>query len=325
MRTARTITRYLYAPFMLIGLNGLGYYFVVNGWSYAWMALPLAIAVAVAFLAERFSPNYEQWNDSHGDGTANWIHAVVYEISNVNATLLIPVIAWLFPFEGLWPRDLPIIVQLLIAVVFADLGFTLVHYFSHRWPLLWRLHAVHHGVPRLYGLNGLVRHPLHQTLDLLFATGPLALLGMPIDVAVLLGLVVSIQLIVQHSNVDYQLGPLRNHMAIGQLHHLHHVNWGKEGDCNFGLFLTLWDRMLGTFQPEPSRRIQAHDMGVDEVPDFPKTYWQQLLFPFIYQPGAGKQTGLRSQPSAQAALDKTRGLPSDSAAKRGRERPTPAE
>lgn len=325
MPAARTITRYLYAPFMLIGLNGLGYYFVVNGWSYVWMALPLAIAVAVAFLAERASPNYEQWNDSHGDGATNWIHAAVYEVSNVNATLLIPVIAWLFPFEGIWPRDLPIIVQLLIAVVFADLGFTLVHYFSHRWPLLWRLHAVHHGVPRLYGLNGLVRHPLHQTLDLLFATGPLALLGMPIDVAVLLGLVVSIQLIVQHSNVDYQLGPFRNHMAIGQLHHLHHVNWGKEGDCNFGLFLTLWDRMLGTFQPEPSRRIQAHDMGVDEVPDFPKTYWQQLLFPFVYQPGAGKQTGLRTQPSAQAALDKTRALPSDSAAKRGRERPTPAE
>lgn len=333
MPSARTLTRYLYAPFMLIGLNGMGYYFITSGWSYAWMALPLAIAVATAFLAERISPNFEQWNADHGDAGTNVLHAIVYEISNINATLLIPVVVWLFPFEGIWPRDLPLVVQLLMAVVFADIGFTLVHYYSHRWPLLWRLHAVHHGVPRLYGLNGLVRHPLHQTLDLVVGTAPIAMMGMPIDVAVLLGLVISVQLIVQHSNVDYRLGPFRNHMAIGQLHHLHHVNWGKEGDCNFGLFFTLWDRLLGTFQPEPSRRIEAKDMGVDEVPDFPKGYIQQLVFPFVYTPGAGKQTGLWEKPSDQPGLDRRRaaGAASDATTGAGGrsskldDRPTPAE
>ncbi len=77
------------------------------------------------------------------------------------------------------------------------------------------------------------------------------------------------QLIVQHSNVAYELGPLRNHLSIGQIHHLHHVNWGKEGDCNFGLFLTLWDKLFGTFQAEAPRKITAGDMGVDELPNFP--------------------------------------------------------
>ncbi len=42
-------------------------------------------------------------------------------------------------------------------------------------------------------------------------------------------------------------------------------------------------------------------MGVDEVPNFPKTYWQQLLFPFYYQPGAGVQDGLA--PKAQKPDD----------------------
>ena len=77
--------------------------------------------------------------------------------------------------------------------------------------------------------------------------------------------------------------------SFGRIHHLHHVNWGKEGDCNFGLFLTLWDRLFGTFQPEPSRPIQAHDMGIDEVPNFPKSYVSQLVFPFAYKPGEGVQ------------------------------------
>ncbi len=48
MPFARTLTRYLYAPFMLIGLNGMGYYFISSGWSYAWMALPLALAIGSA-------------------------------------------------------------------------------------------------------------------------------------------------------------------------------------------------------------------------------------------------------------------------------------
>jgi len=289
----RTLVRYGFVPFMILGLNGAAFWLVVNGYSYGWLAPLLGVALLTVFIAERVSPAYGAWNDDHGDNTASILHAIVYEISNINGVLLIPVIVWLFPFQGIWPTEWPLLAQLLLAVVVADLAFMLVHYWSHRVPLLWRLHAVHHGVPRLYGLNGLVRHPLHQTLDMVVGTAPLVIMGMPVDVAVLLGFVVSIQLLIQHANIDYVLGPFRNHLAIGSLHHLHHVNWGKEGDCNFGLFLTLWDRMLGTFQPEPSHPIQAHDMGVDEVPDFPKGYIQQLIFPFVYTPGAGKQSGLR--------------------------------
>ncbi|MCB1520221.1 MAG: sterol desaturase family protein [Hyphomicrobiaceae bacterium] len=309
---------------MVIGLNAVAYAIVAGGHSYAWLALVLAGALALVFAAERVSPAYGDWNADHGDTPANWLHAAVYEVSNINGVLLIPVIVWLFPFEGIWPRDWPLVAQLLLAIVFADFIFTMVHYFSHRWPMLWRLHAVHHGVPRLYGLNGLVRHPLHQTLDMVLGTAPLVIMGMPVEVAVLLGFAISIQLLVQHANVDYVLGPFTNHLAIGRLHHLHHVNWGKEGDCNFGLFFTIWDRMLGTLTPESSRPIQAHDMGVDEVPEFPKTYWQQLVFPFVYQPGAGRQTGLERPhveqlrtPAAAQATENGPGASPDSASAKG--------
>ena len=95
-------------------------------------------------------------------------------------------------------------------------------------------------------------------------------------------------LIVQHSNVDARLGPLQKHLSIGRIHHLHHVNWGTEGDCNFGLLLTVWDRLLGTFQETPSRPITAADLGVDEMPNFPKGYVEQFFLPIFYKPGAGE-------------------------------------
>jgi len=309
VNVVRNLVRYGFVPLMLLGLNGAAFAIVYFGHSYAWLALLLVMAIGLVFLAEWVAPTFGMWNEDHGDKTATLVHAIVYEISNINGVLLIPLIVWMFPVDSIWPTHWPLIVQLLIAVVVADFAFTMVHYFSHRVPVLWRLHAVHHGVPRLYGFNGLVRHPLHQTLDMVMGTAPLVVMGMPVDVAVLLGFVVSIQLLVQHANVDYVLGPFRNHLSIGQLHHLHHVNWGKEGDCNFGLFLMVWDRMLGTFHEQPSRPIEAHDMGVDEVPNFPKGYIEQLIFPFVYHPGAGVQSGLlASRDGAKAvAADHSRG------------------
>ncbi|MEM9026898.1 MAG: sterol desaturase family protein [Pseudomonadota bacterium] len=285
----RSIVRFGFVPFMLIGLNGLGIFAVLAGWSYLWLGLILLVAIGTAFVAERISPWHAEWNQSHDDETTTIFHAVVYEISNINAILLIPVVTFLLPSIGIWPTSWPVLAQLLLAIVLADFALTYLHYLSHKWSFLWRLHAVHHGVGRLYGFNGLVRHPLHQTIDLALGTSPLVIAGMPTEVAILLGLAISIQLIIQHANVSYVLGPFRNWLSIGELHHHHHVNWGTEGDCNFGLFFTVWDRMLGTFQPEPPRPITSNDMGIDEVPNFPKTYWQQLLFPFYYKPGAGEQ------------------------------------
>jgi sterol desaturase/sphingolipid hydroxylase (fatty acid hydroxylase superfamily) len=51
---------------------------------------------------------------------------------------------------------------------------------------------------------------------------------MPVPVAVMLGFAIALQLIVQHSNVDYKLGPAQKFIAIGPVHRLHHVNWGGE-------------------------------------------------------------------------------------------------
>jgi len=296
------LARFAYVPFMILGLNGAAYYVVASGHSYAWLAPLLAIAFAASFLAERALPCHEEWNHSHGDAGANVWHAIVYESSSLAGVLMIPLVSWLLQLKpgsliGLWPREWPLPIQLLMAIVIADLAFMIIHYLSHRWPILWRLHAVHHGVSRLYGFNGLVRHPLHQMLDMALGTAPLVLLGMPLEIAVLLGFAVSVQLIVQHSNVDYALGPFRGLLSIGPIHHLHHVNWGKEGDCNFALFLTLGDRLLGTYVPEPPRPIKANDMGIDDMPEFPKSYLQQLVFPFTYKPGSGQPDALVTRPA----------------------------
>lgn len=300
MSVLRSIVRVAYAPFLMVGLPAAAYWVVVNNHSYLWFVPLLATALLTSFAAERIAPFFAEWNDhaTFGDTKANAWHTLVYEISVMNGVLLIPTITWLFPYQGLWPTHWPLWGQLILAFLAADFAFWGLHYLSHRWPLLWRLHSVHHGVGRLYGFNGVIRHPLHQTVDMVIGNMPLVIMGMPVEVAALLGFLITMTLIVQHSNVDQRLGPLEGWLSIGRAHHAHHVNWGTEGDCNFGLFLSVYDRLAGTFAAKLKREITARDMGVDELPNFPKSFWEQLLLPFYYKPGAGEPERYRRPKTA---------------------------
>ena len=207
-------------------------------------------------------------------------HGVVYEIANINAIMMLPLVTMFVPWRGIWPSTLPLGVQLLLAIIIADFSMTIIHYWSHRVSWLWRLHAVHHGVHRLYSFNGLVRHPLHQMLDLAVGTLPLVLAGLSVDVAILLAFAISMQLLVQHSNTNYELGQFQKFLAVGAVHRLHHVNWTGQGDVNFGLFFTFWDSLLGTLKLASERAPSAGDIGIQDYPCFPQHYMTQLMLPF---------------------------------------------
>jgi len=280
MGAVRGFARYFYVPTMMVGFNALAIYLVANGYRYVWVGLPILAAIGLSFAMERVLPYEDAWNEPHGDAAKDLAHGIVYEIANLFTLVVFLIISAMLPEWSLWPRELPIVVQFLLAVVFVDCTMTIVHYYSHRVDRLWRLHAVHHGVHRLYGFNGFIRHPLHQALDVVSGTLPLILIGLPVDVVVLLGAAIAIQLIVQHSNVDYALGPFQKILAIGAAHRLHHVNWAGEGDVNFGLFFTVWDRLLSTYQLPGARKPTIGDIGIQDCPHYPQDYATQLRAPF---------------------------------------------
>jgi sterol desaturase/sphingolipid hydroxylase (fatty acid hydroxylase superfamily) len=280
MAALRFFARFGYAPTMMAGLNVLAVYLIGGGHSFVWIGVLFVVAVGLSLLVESILPYEKAWNQAQADTGKDVAHGVIYEIANITAILLLPLITVLMPWRSIWPVSLPIGMQLLLAIVIADFSMTMIHYCSHRLSWLWSLHAIHHGVHRLYSFNGLVRHPLHQMLDLAAGTFPLLLAGLPVPVAVLLAFAISVQLLVQHSNVDYELGPFQKFLAVGPVHRLHHVNWAGEGDVNFGLFLTFWDRLLGTLKLGSERPPSVGDIGIEDRPHFPQHYVTQLALPF---------------------------------------------
>ncbi|WP_263143382.1 sterol desaturase family protein [Pseudomonas sp. RIT-PI-AD] len=277
-----TLFRYLYAPAFAFVFLGLAFWLVaLAGFSSVWLIPLLMLALATSFGAERALPYEQDWNNAQGDVGSDVLHAAINEALNLLSVAAIPLAAARLPWSGLWPTHWPVGLQMLLAILMADLGITLMHYLSHRVPLLWRLHAVHHSRRRLYGLNGLMKHPLHQALEAVAGTLPLLLLGMPQAIAALLAFAVALQLMLQHSNVDMRLGGLRHIFAWAPVHRFHHLRYGRAGDVNFGLFFTGWDRLLGTAFHRPDYRVDGADLGIGSQPDYPQAYLAQLREPFV--------------------------------------------
>lgn len=120
-------------------------------------------------------------------------------------------------------------------------------------------------------------------MDALIAFGPLVLIGIPREVAVVLVFSIFVQLLIQHSNADMRTGPLRRVFASAEVHRFHHLK-GKAGDVNFGLFFSLWDFALGTaYFEERSAPLNTTDIGIDNAPHYPADYWGQLKAPFRHR------------------------------------------
>jgi sterol desaturase/sphingolipid hydroxylase (fatty acid hydroxylase superfamily) len=290
----RQVLKVAYAPMMLLGFNGVAVWIVALDATRFWLLPLLLAAITTSFTVERIIPYEPAWNRDRGDTGRDMLYAVAYEASVYLSVALIPLLALLAPATALWPSEWPLWGQLLFAVIIADFGITLCHYASHRFEWLWLFHAPHHSVIRMYGFNGLIKHPVHQTLETIAGTAPLLLLGMPVEVGMLLGFAITIQLLLQHSNADMRLGPLRYVLALAPLHRFHHQKWAGIGDVNFGLFTNLWDYMLGTAVYKPCKRFTSADLGIGKQPNYPVGYIDQLIAPFRAQP---KQYGVAAEPA----------------------------
>ncbi len=274
------LVRLVYLPLFLIVGNGVAIIIVQNGYTKLWLFGLLGAFISLAFFLERWVPYDASFNRSRGDANRDFIHVVVNESLSVAGIMSIPLLAHLNPIPPTWPTDLPLWLQLLLAIIIADIGITLAHFASHRLDSLWRLHAVHHSVKRMYGLNGLMKHPIHQSIETLAGTTPLLLMGAPVEIMMLLVVAVVLQLLLQHSNIAYFTGPLKYVLAINVVHRFHHLNSAEEGDVNFGLFTSLTDRFLGTAFFDKDRVIGSDDLGIEGRADYPIEYWDQMIEPF---------------------------------------------
>ncbi|HEX4198990.1 MAG TPA: sterol desaturase family protein [Caulobacteraceae bacterium] len=298
----RKAARYLYAPAMMVGMNGAAVWIVAaRGMAGVGWLLPLfALALSLSFLVERWIPYAPEWNVRRGDLKRDIAQAVTTQTITLAGVLMIPVAAHMRPWRNPWPYDLPLWVQVVMSLFIADAGVTLAHYLSHRIPWLWPFHAGHHSPERMYGLNGLIRHPIQQMLEIFMASAVLIAMGLPIKIGYLLAFAIAVQLLLQHSNADMRLGPLRYVLAVGPVHRRHHLRQVKGFGVNFGLFTNVWDYLLGVADCGYGPEASAGEIGLEDSA-YPIGYSAQLAYPFTRpRPEAGSRPQSKTEIGSEA-------------------------
>jgi sterol desaturase/sphingolipid hydroxylase (fatty acid hydroxylase superfamily) len=243
----------------------------------------LMLAVTVALL-ERVMPHERAWLENDGQMRADLAHTV---LNKGFAQVLITFIVFmgiadrLAPVDdGIWPIGLPLTLQIVLGLVIAEAGLYWKHRLAHEWPWLWRFHAVHHSVTRLWFFNTGRFHLVDTVTGLMVGMPILLILGAPQDVLLMVSATTAIIGMLTHCNIEMRCGVLNYLFNTPSLHRWHHSKVLEEGNRNYGENLVLFDQLFGTFYNSPRR--PPRDIGI--VHAMPETFLGQLKIPFTSQP-----------------------------------------
>jgi sterol desaturase/sphingolipid hydroxylase (fatty acid hydroxylase superfamily) len=295
---ATTIFSWTVFPVVLTAGVATGLWMIERGIEPWQVIAPVSLGTFLLVLVlERIFPYQERWLHSTGDLRVDVGFALV---DGVFLELIRPVIlaagvvaaGWLSARAGadLWPREWPMVAQLVLALVFAEFFKYWLHRWEHEHELLWRIHATHHSVPRLYWLNAARFHPLDIGLDTLLGAFPLAMVGCPESVMALFFVVATIHGFFQHANLQIRCGPLNWIFSMAELHRWHHSPVAVQANHNYGQNLIVWDIVFGT-RWLPSDREPPVEVGLENMPHFPKTLLGQLASPFRWRKVTAESTG----------------------------------
>jgi sterol desaturase/sphingolipid hydroxylase (fatty acid hydroxylase superfamily) len=179
--------------------------------------------------------------------------------------------------------DWPAWLELAAAVLILDLAIWAQHLVTHKVPLFWRFHRVHHADRDMDVTTGFRFHPVEILASMGLKIGLVYLLG-PSALAVLVfEILLSGTALFNHSNLALP-GPLdrvlRLVLVTPDMHRVHHSIHREEHDSNYGFCLSVWDRIFRTHVPQPKAGHDAMTVGLEWQDDRPARLGWALGLPF---------------------------------------------
>lgn len=179
-----------------------------------------------------------------------------------------------------WPQWL----EITICAIALDMAIYWQHVASHKIPMLWRFHKVHHADRDIDVTTGTRFHPVEIVLSMLYKFAVIVVLG-PAPLAVFIfEVVLNGSAMFNHANLRLPLGVdriVRLIFVTPDMHRVHHSVRHDETDSNYGFNLAWWDRAFGTYIDQPA---DGHDnmtigLGAYQTHEPSRLDWA-LLVPF---------------------------------------------
>ncbi len=178
----------------------------------------------------------------------------------------------------------------VVSVVALDFAIYLQHVLFHAVPGLWRLHRMHHADLEFDVTTGLRFHPLEILLSMGIKLAVVAALGPPAVAVLVFEVLLNATSMFNHGNVRLPARVdrvLRLFVVTPDMHRVHHSIHPSETNSNFGFNLPWWDRLLGTYRPQPREGHERMTIGIEQF----RTRRDLWLDRMLVQPLRGPASG----------------------------------
>lgn len=223
------------------------------------------LAMAEKFLPRRPSKRTGRW------GT-NWALILIDSLALRVVAIAVPLLAvgaamdaqargigllnqWVLPF---WLEG-------LIAILVLDFAIWAQHLITHKVPVLWRLHQVHHADSEMDVTTAIRFHPIEIALSMGLKIGLVYALGPSAYAVVLFEIILNGTAMFNHANIRLSQpvdAAVRKVLVTPDMHRVHHSVHRDEHDSNYGFSLSIWDRMFGTYIAQPRQAHTEMEIGL---------------------------------------------------------------
>ncbi len=171
-------------------------------------------------------------------------------------------------------------VSAVFSLLILDCAIYFQHRVFHRVPLLWRIHRVHHCDMGFDTSTAVRFHAVEIVLSMYYKMILVVLLGVSPWTVILFEIILNACALFNHGNVrlpGYWDRRLRLLLITPDMHRIHHSSIVHETNSNYGFSVPWWDRLFGTYCPNPALGHAGMEIGLPEERDLRRLNFFRLL------------------------------------------------
>jgi sterol desaturase/sphingolipid hydroxylase (fatty acid hydroxylase superfamily) len=253
------------------------------GLGFDWFLLDLLVMTVVFVPVERFWPLHRDQKTFRPEWTTDAFYFVATHLPAqlITFLMLLPataILKWLaIPSLINTVGNLPFIVQLLLAIVVADLAQYATHRAFHKIPFLWRFHSIHHSIQTMDWIAGSRSHFADILLTRSLILIPMTLCGF--SQSAMAGYLVFVSFHATFCHTDFGPRPvwLEPYFVTVRYHHWHHAAHPEAADVNFAIHWPFIDRLFGTYYLPKDAWPQRYGLINSSLP---AGFFAQFIAPF---------------------------------------------
>jgi sterol desaturase/sphingolipid hydroxylase (fatty acid hydroxylase superfamily) len=230
--------------------------------------------LVVLLVSERINPR-RPFTSLTGKRVLNNVALVV-----LNTVIVWVVLPWIAYDVAVWAKSqqlglfhqltIPVPIKFVLSIVLLDLVIYWQHRVFHTYSWLWSLHKVHHADTEFDTSTALRFHPIEIVLSMLIKMAVVCLLGIDPIAVIVFETLLNSSAMFNHANLYLKQKldrSLRWVIVTPDMHRVHHSVFREECNANYGFFLSIWDKLFGSYVAQPKEGHIDMVIGLNQFRD----------------------------------------------------------